>query len=68
MKERMALGKLPVLALQQRRQGLAKLLPPAEETLRGSLVENRRASAGPAGMGRRCNEGIGRPVAAISPL
>jgi len=39
MKERNALGKVPVLALQQRRQGLAKLLPPAEETLRGSLVE-----------------------------
>ena len=35
----MALGKLPVLALQQRRRGLAKLLPPAEEILRGSLVE-----------------------------
>lgn len=35
----MALGKIPVLALQQRRQGLAKLLPPAEEILRGSLVE-----------------------------
>jgi hypothetical protein len=39
MKERMALGKLPVLALQQRRQGLAKLLPPTEEVLRGSLIE-----------------------------
>jgi hypothetical protein len=39
MKEREALAKLPVLALQLRRQGLAKLLPPAEEILRGSLVE-----------------------------
>jgi len=35
----MALTRLPVLALQQRRQGLARLLPPAEEVLRGSLVE-----------------------------
>ncbi len=35
----MALDKLPVLALQQRRQGLAKLLPPVEQVLRGSLLE-----------------------------
>ena len=35
----MALAKLPGLALQQRRQGLAKLLPPVEQVLRGSLVE-----------------------------
>ena len=35
----MALAKLPVLVLQQRRQGLAKLLPPAEQVLRGSLLE-----------------------------
>lgn len=35
----MALARLPILALQQRRQGLAKLLPSAGEILRGSLVE-----------------------------
>jgi len=39
MKERGGLAKLSTLALQQRRQGLAKLLPPAQETLRGSLIE-----------------------------
>ena len=39
MKERTTFGKIPVLALQQRRQGLARLLPSAEEILRGSLVE-----------------------------
>jgi hypothetical protein len=39
MKERETLTKLPALALQRRRQGLAKLLPPAEKVLRGSLVE-----------------------------
>jgi hypothetical protein len=33
------LKNLSDLALQQRRRGLAKLLPPVEETLRGSLVE-----------------------------
>ena len=33
------LGRLSKLALRQRRQGLAKLLPPVTEVLRGSLVE-----------------------------
>lgn len=33
------LRKISDLALRSRRQGLAKLLPPAEEILRGSLVE-----------------------------
>jgi hypothetical protein len=33
------LKRLPVLALHQRRQGLAQQLPPVTETLRGSLVE-----------------------------
>jgi hypothetical protein len=33
------LERLSELALRQRRQGLAKLLPPVAETLRGSLVE-----------------------------
>jgi hypothetical protein len=39
MKARWGLTKLSELALQQRRRGLAKLLPPVEQTLRGSLVE-----------------------------
>ena len=39
MKERELLVKLPTLALQQRRRGLVKTLPPLEETLRGSLLE-----------------------------
>lgn len=39
MKEREGLAKLSTLALTQRRQGLAKRLPPVEETLRGSLIE-----------------------------
>ena len=39
MKEREPLAKLPTLALQQRRRGLVKTLPPLEETLRGSLLE-----------------------------
>lgn len=33
------MGKVSALALRQRRQGLVKLLPPAGEVLRGSLVE-----------------------------
>lgn len=39
MKASSALQRLSTLALRQRRQGLAKLLPPVQETLRGSLVE-----------------------------
>ena len=39
MKERTNLKRLPTLALQQRRQGLARQLPPVGETLRGSLME-----------------------------
>ena len=33
------MGKVSELALRHRRQGLVKLLPPAGEVLRGSLVE-----------------------------
>jgi len=33
------ISRLSELALRQRRQGLAKLLPPVTEILRGSLVE-----------------------------
>lgn len=39
MKEREKLSRLSLLALQQRRKGLSKLLPNLEETLRGSLLE-----------------------------
>ena len=39
MKESKNLVRLSTLALQQRRRGLAKMLPAAEETLRGSLIE-----------------------------
>jgi hypothetical protein len=39
MKASRALTRLSDLALQQRRRGLARLLPPAEEILRGSLIE-----------------------------
>ena len=39
MREREKLARLSTLALQNRRQGLVKLLPPLEETLRGSLLE-----------------------------
>jgi hypothetical protein len=33
------LSRLSKLALRQRKQGLAKLLPPVTEILRGSLIE-----------------------------
>ena len=39
MKASKGLGKVPETALRQRRKGLVKLLPPAGEVLRGSLVE-----------------------------
>src|SRR5712692_6192161 len=39
MKAREGVSKLSLLALQRRREGLAKLLPPVAETLRGSLIE-----------------------------
>ena len=39
MKASRGLKRLSTLALRQRRQGLAKRLPPVEETLRGSMVE-----------------------------
>ena len=39
MKASKGLGKVSELALRRRRQGLVKLLPPAGEVLRGSLVE-----------------------------
>ena len=39
MKASSELRRLSQLALRQRRQGLAKLIPPIAEILRGSLVE-----------------------------
>jgi len=39
MKASSGLARLSELALRQRRRGLAKLLPPTTEILRGSLVE-----------------------------
>lgn len=39
MKDRETLSKISTLALQQRRRGLVKTLPPLEETLRGSLFD-----------------------------
>lgn len=39
MKASEGLSRIPDLALRERRQGLAKLLPPVTEILRGSLVE-----------------------------
>lgn len=39
MKASRGLSKISDLALRQRRQGLVKLLPPAGEVLRGTLLE-----------------------------
>ena len=39
MKASNGLGRLSKLALRQGKQGLAKLLPPVTEILRGSLIE-----------------------------
>jgi hypothetical protein len=39
MKASKGLGRIPELALRNRKRGLAELLPPVTEILRGSLVE-----------------------------
>jgi len=39
MKASEGLGRIPELALRKRKRGLAELLPPVTEILRGSLVE-----------------------------
>lgn len=39
MKERENLSKLSLLALQKRKEGLLKRMPPLGQTLRGSLLE-----------------------------
>ena len=48
MKASSALARLSKLALQQRRRGLVKLLPPVEETLRGSLVKRYLTCGNPS--------------------
>jgi len=48
VKESSGLSRLPELALRQRRQGLARQLPPVTETLRGSLVERYVTCGNPA--------------------
>ena len=48
MKESSGLKRLSALALRQRRQGLARRLPPVEEILRGSLVERYLTCGNPA--------------------
>lgn len=48
MKASEGLSRLPDLALRQRRQGLAKLLPPVTDILRGSLVERYVTCGNPA--------------------
>jgi hypothetical protein len=48
MKASSGLGRLPELALRQRRKGLAQQLPPVTEILRGSLVERYVTCGNPA--------------------
>lgn len=48
MKASRGLGRLSKLALRQRRQGLAKLLPAVTDILRGSLVERYVTCGNPA--------------------
>ena len=48
MKASSGLGRLSELALRQRRQGLAKQLPPVTEILRGSLVQRYVTCGNPA--------------------
>ncbi|MGH9433801.1 MAG: DUF6788 family protein [Terriglobia bacterium] len=54
MKASSGLSRLSALALRQRRQGLAKRLPPVTEILRGSLVERYVTCGNPA---CRCTRG-----------
>jgi hypothetical protein len=48
MKASSGLGRLPKLALRQRRKGLAAQLPPVTDILRGSLVERYVTCGNPA--------------------
>lgn len=54
MKASIGLSRLPELALRQRRQGLAKQLPPVTDILRGSLVERYVTCGNP---GCKCAKG-----------
>ena len=54
MAERENLSKLSTLALRRRREGLARLLPPLREILRGSLMERYLTCGKP---GCRCARG-----------
>lgn len=48
MSEREKLSRLSLLALRKRREGLAKVLPPLSETLRGSLMERYLTCGNPS--------------------
>ena len=48
MKASRGLSRISELALRKRRQGLAKLLPPVTEILRGSLLERYVTCGNPA--------------------
>lgn len=48
MKASSGLGRLPELALRERRKGLALQLPPITEVLRGSLLERYVTCGNPA--------------------
>jgi hypothetical protein len=48
VKASIGLSRISELALRKRRQGLAKLLPPVTEVLRGSLVERYVTCGNPA--------------------
>lgn len=54
MKASNGLSRLSKLALRQRKQGLAKLLPPVTEILRGSLIERYVTCGNP---GCKCARG-----------
>jgi hypothetical protein len=54
MKAISGLGRLPELALRERRKGLAQQLPPVTEILRGSLLERYVTCGNPA---CKCAEG-----------
>lgn len=54
MKASSGLGRLSELALRERRKGLAQLLPPVADILRGSLVERYVTCGNP---GCKCAKG-----------
>ena len=54
MKASSGLGRVSELALRQRRQGLARQLPPVTEILRGSLVERYVTCGNPS---CKCSKG-----------